>query len=372
MQEQAVWSVVEAAYASAVAPAAERDMLLGLAGLFRCHFADAFARTDDNSVRTGAAIGLDPRDYEEELLGHWSQRNVWGQKRPVRIAGEIVTTREMVTKEELVASEMYNEYLAPRGLHEGLRLSTWAGGGWIQDISLLRSWSAGPFEKRELALAERLLPHLRRSVAVARRLRWAATEAEAGLAAMDATSHAVFLLDRAGIVRRMNQSAERMIEQADGLIASRTGLVPADAREAHGFASMLAAATGEGRRRPVSGHMRLARAGRAALSVIAQPLGRAEDWPLPNPPGVLLIATDPELLDAAREAQLRARFGFTVMEAGIALELLAGRDIGEIAEQRGRGIATIRTHVARTMLKAGATRQAELIRILLRVPPPGH
>jgi DNA-binding CsgD family transcriptional regulator len=370
MQEQAVWSVVEAAYASAVAPGAERDMLLGLAGLFRCHFADAFARTDDHAVRTGMAVGLDARDYEDEMLGRWSKRNVWGQKHPVRIAGEIVTTRDMVTKEELVASEMYNEYLAPRGLHEGLRLSTWAGGGWIQDISLLRSWSGGPFDRRELVLAERLLPHLRRSVAVARRLRWAATEAEAGLAAMDATRHAVFLLDRAGIVRRMNRAAETMVAQADGLTATRAGLVPPDRSQAHSFAAMLAAAAGEGRRRPVSGHMRLKREGRAPLSVIAQPLGRAEDWPLPNPPGVLLIVTDPECLDAAREAQLRARFGFTAMEAGIAVDLLAGRDIAEIAAQRGRGVATIRTHVARAMVKTGATRQAELLRVLLRLPPP--
>ncbi len=371
MQEQAVWNVLEAAYASAVAPQAERDMLLGLAGLFRCHFADTFARTGDNSVRTGAAVGLDPRDYEEELLGHWSQRNVWGQRRPVQIAGEIVTTREMVTKEELVASEMYNEYLAPRGLHEGLRLATWAGGGWIQDISLLRSWSGGPFDAGEIALAERLLPHLRRSVAVARRLRWAATEAEAGLATMDATHHAVFLLDRGGFVRRMNRAAETMVAQADGLVATREGLVPADRREAQAFAALLAVAAGVGRQHPVSGNMRLRRAERPALSVIAQPLGRAEDWPLPNPPGVLLIATDPELLDAAREAQLRARFGFTDIEAAVALELLAGRDIGEIAARRESGVAAIRAHIAGAMLKAGVTRQAELIGVLLRLPLPG-
>ncbi len=369
MEEQAVWRVLEAAYASVMVPAAERDMLVALTRLFRCHFADTFARTDDNSVRTGVAVGLDPRDYEDELLGHWSQRNVWGQKHPVRIAGEIVTTREMVTKEELMASEMYNEYLAPRGLHEGLRLSTWAGGGWVQDISLLRSWSDGPFEPRDVELAERLLPHLRRSVAVGRRLRWAATEAEAGLAALDATSHAAFLVDRAGIVRRMNRAAEAMISEADGLIATRAGLAPADRREAEAFAALLAAAAGQGRRRPVSGHLRLNRSNRAPLSLIAQPVGRAADWPLPNPPGVLLIATDPEWLGAAREAQLRTRFGFTAIEAGIALHLLAGRDIAEIAAQRGRGVTTIRTHLARAMDKTGTTRQADFIRLLLRLPP---
>ncbi len=372
MEEQAVWRVLESAYASAMAPAAEREMLIAMTGLFRCHFADTFARTDDNSVRAGVAVGLDRRDYDDELLGHWSQRNVWGQKHPVRVAGEIVTTREMVTREELMASEMYNEYLAPRGLHEGLRLSTWAGGGWVQDISLLRSWSGGPFERRDVELAERLLPHLRRSVAVERRLRWAATEAEAGLAAMDATRHAVFLVDRAGIVRRMNRAAEAMVAKGDGLLATRAGLVPADRHAAEAFAALLAAAAGLGRRRPVSGHLRLERAHRPPLSLIAQPVGRAEDWPLPNPPGVLLIATDPEQLGAAREAQLRARFGFTAIEVGIVLDLLAGCDIAEIAAQRGRGVTTIRTHLGRAMAKTGTTHRAGLIRLLLRLPPPGE
>src|SRR5665213_1101171 len=118
----------------------------------------------------------------------------------VRLAGEIVTTGQMVPKQDLLRSEMYNEYLHPRDLHEGLRLAIRAGDGAIEDISLLRPWSAGPFEGEDLRLASMLLPHLQRGAAVARRLRQADAIAETGLAALDSVPHAVFLLDGRGRV----------------------------------------------------------------------------------------------------------------------------------------------------------------------------
>ena len=143
MDEARIERVIDAAYTGALAPERWPDFLAGLAGLFRCHFADSFARADDYSWFAGTAFGLDEADYRDEFLGKWVSRNIWGRRRPVRVAGEIVTTREMVSKGELIRSDMHREYLGPRGLDEGLRLALRAEHGVIQDISLLRAWSAG-------------------------------------------------------------------------------------------------------------------------------------------------------------------------------------------------------------------------------------
>ncbi|MDE2199147.1 MAG: PAS domain-containing protein, partial [Rhodospirillales bacterium] len=227
MGEADTVGVIEAAYAAAVAPELWPEALGRLARLFRSHFADVFARNADHTSFSGTAIGLDRRDYEDDFLGIWVKRNVWGSKRPVRMAGEVVSTRQMVPKEELLRSEMYQDYLAPRQLDEGLRLAIAVEDGWIHDISLLRPWSAGPFEAAELDLAGALLPHLQRAAAVSRRLGEAAATAQAGAAALEALRHPVFLLDAAGRALQWNHAATRLLERPGGLSLTGAGMLRA-------------------------------------------------------------------------------------------------------------------------------------------------
>jgi DNA-binding CsgD family transcriptional regulator len=369
MDEQLIARVMDDIYAAALDPGHVPVMLHGLARAFRSHFADSYTRTEDYSRHYGVAVGLDEADYRDEFLGVWSRRNVWGKKHPVRVAGEIVSTGQMVPKRDLLRSEMYNEYLRPRGLHEGLRLAVWAGDGAIEDISLLRPWSAGPFEGEDIRLARTLLPHLQRAASVARRLRQSDTIAETGLAALDSVAHAVFLLDGAGRVLRMNAAAESLTTARDGLEATAAGLTARGAGAA--LARLVAQAAGAGGAPPLSGSLRLPRSsGRADLVAIALPASQAPGWGLTAPRGVLLIASDPAASAGAGSAQLQALYALTPSEAALALDLLAGREVGEIARLRGRSVATIRTHLARLLEKTGTARQVDLIRLLLRVPLP--
>ena len=117
---------------------------------FQCHFADVFART--TRLRGVCRALSRPRCWR--LPGPCSstpgsRRNVWSTRHPTRLPGEIVTTRDMMEPSALMREQMFADYLAPRGLHEGLRLTLAAQGGWVQDISLLRSWSGGPFTALE-------------------------------------------------------------------------------------------------------------------------------------------------------------------------------------------------------------------------------
>ncbi len=373
MDERLIARVMDDIYAAALAPAHVPTMLHGLSRVFRSHFADSYTRSDDYTRHHGVAVGLDQADYQDEFLGIWSRRNVWGKKHPVRLAGEIVTTGQMVPKQDLLRSEMYNEYLHPRGLHEGLRLAIWAGDGTIEDISLLRPWSAGPFEGEDIRLAHMLLPHLQRGATVARRLRRADALAETGLAALDAVAHAAFVLDGAGRVLHMNGTAERLAAGRDGLEITAAKLAATSAAAAPALARLTLLAAGTADAPPLSGNLRLQRpSGRPDLVVIAQPVGQAEGWALATPRGVLLIASDPSAEGAASSGQLQALYALTPAEATVALDLLIGREVAEIARHRGRSVATIRTHLARLLEKTGTNRQVDLIRVLLRVPFSGR
>ena len=320
-----------------------------------------FARTQDRTRWHGLAHGLDRDDYQDVFLGTWVKRNVWGERRPVVSAGEVLSTREMMPPHELVRTEMYNDYLAPRGLHEGMRLSLWAGEGWVQDISLLRPWSAGPFGPAEQGLARALLPHLQRSAAITRRLREAEPLARAGLAALDGLRHAAFVLDLQGRPLRLNRRAEALVAEADGLTLRADGLYGADPAWSGALHAMLAQVPGG------AGRLRLPRpSGRAPLVLHAVPLGAGNDWSGLHAPAVLVLVDAHDLPGPPDAALLAARFGLTPAEADLAVLLAAGQGLREIAAQRGRSLSTLRTQLSRLMMKTGTRRQATLVRVLLQ------
>ena len=369
MDHAAIEGVVEAAYEGAVTPERWPVLLARLAAVFRSHFADSFARSEDYTRFRGIAFGLDRGDYEQEFLGKWTQRNVWGKRKPVRVAGEVISTRQIISRTELLHSDMYNDYLKPRALEEGLRLAIWAGDGWIQDISLLRSFSAGPFDAGELALARTLLPHLQRAALVARRLAEAASVAAAGTAALDMLRHPVFLLDGNGQAMQWNGAAERLLAEEDGLTLGPSGLRGASPTANEALTSVLARAGRKGRRQPRSGVVRLARPSRREpFTLTALPLGQEENWALLRPPAILAIIDDPDGAPRVPTARLTEMFGLTEAEAALSAELLAGRTVGEIADNSGRSIHTVRTHLARLMAKTRTRRQAELIQLLMAIP----
>lgn len=95
-------------------------------------------------------------------------------------------------------SEMYADYLSPRGLHEGMRLAIWSGREGIEDISLLRPWSIGPYTDPERDLAQLLRPHLRCWAEISRRLTRAEISSLAQEAAFERSGQAVLLLDVTG------------------------------------------------------------------------------------------------------------------------------------------------------------------------------
>ena len=358
--------VVDAVYGAALQPAAWPAALAALCGLFNCHFGDAFARTTDFQTYRGIAHGLDADDYQHGLLDTWVKRNVWSAVHPVREAGVVVTTRDMVAPETLKRSEMFGQYLDARSLHEGLRFDLWAADGWVQDVSLIRSWSAGPFGPEELRLARMVLPHLQRAVAVARRLDAARATEAAGFAAMEALRQPVFLTDGAARVLRANAAGERLLRSAGPLVTENRVLAGRSARATERLRATVARAAGPGGVRGAD--LSLPGADASALSISAVPAPMKEGWAsMPN--AVLVLAGSPSSKPAASPEHLARLFDLTQTEAEVAQRIMAGRSVGEIARDTGRSVNTVRTHVARLMVKTGTHRQAALVATLLQAPP---
>lgn len=91
--------------------------------------------------------------------------------------------------------------------------------------------------------------------------------------------------------------------------------------------------------------------------------------------GWALLAVTGFAADAnvASQGLLRGLFDLSAAEAGIATSLASGLSPGQIAEQRGVGITTVRTHLAQIFRKTGTSQQAQLVALLkgMTAPIPG-
>ncbi len=362
LNEDSLGRVLDAIYDAAVDPDGWPPALNCLAELFHSHFADIFARRWDWSEFHGIAIGLDRADYEDQFLGQWTNRNVWTQASPAQDAGEVKPTWQMVSKQDVLRSAIYNEYLRERDLNEGMRLVLWSGDGWLQDISLLRPWRAGPFDGFELDLARRLLPHLQRASATSRGLRGLDA-----MAAFDTLERPAFLLDARGKVLRHNASCESLLAEAGGLAIRDKVLEAANVEDNGQLAAAIARAGCIGRTLPQATMLSVGGQDAAAkLALTVVPVRDRADRTIPAPRSVLVLASPPARRPVSTQ-DLIAGFGLTQAEAALATGLLSGHALSDVAAAKGRSINTLRAQLARIMVKTNTRRQSELVLLLSQV-----
>ncbi|WP_240790182.1 cupin domain-containing protein [Roseomonas sp. HF4] len=175
------------------------------------------------------------------------------------------------------------------------------------------------------------------------------------------TSPGIVVLDRAGRIGFVTDVAEAMLRLGDGVsvqsgrLAGRWGGPRLD--EAVGAAL---AATPTDRLAPLRAVALRRRDGLPLIATIS-PLATTATGPV----GALVLLHDPETAPRPGTDLLRQAFGLTVAEAAVAVGLLQGATLREIAEQRGVSVNTVRTLMSRLMDKTGTHRQADLIRLLM-------
>lgn len=213
------------------------------------------------------------------------------------------------------------------------------------------------------------MPHLQAADRLTRRLSKANMLAATAFSALDALHHAVFLLDQDARILHCNRVADVLLQRGDGLV-SRQGVLHAASRTCtNQLAALLARAAGRAGLPPSAGTLRLALGIRdGGLALVAMPFRQEAEWSLIRAPAVLLCVTQLDILPPPPARQIAKLFGLTAAEGALAADLLAGLDLREIAERRGRSINTVRTHLAHLMAKTDVKRQSELMRLLVSLP----
>ncbi|MBW8725349.1 MAG: helix-turn-helix transcriptional regulator [Inquilinus limosus] len=271
----------------------------------------------------------------------------------------------LVPWRELLRAEVYNDWGVRHGMKDGLFVNLLREGRDVYPLCLMLDRRTEETEPSVLRGLQMLVPHLQHVARIQRRIGRLSRERDDAFHSFEAIQHGIVQLDSAGRMIFANAVAQALLRRADGLSIRPGGGLQATTAADHAALQTLigrAVSQGGGGSLPVNRP-----SGRRPLAVHVLPVGPAAA--IAGERGrtaALVVVADPDSEAGTSQVMLRQLFGFTKAEAAVALRILPGRGLQEVADDLAVSLATVRTHQQRVFEKTGARRQAELVRILLQ------
>lgn len=316
-----------------------------------------------------------PARYDPETMTeyarNWAHQDLWSEgarSRGLTVAGMSYTDDAMVDRREFLGSAFFNEFLKPREVDRLLITCLDARRTDSETsytlLGLYRAPTAGAFSAGDVALVQRLVPHL----VVAARNHWSARalicQNEVSQRALDCMSPAVLAIDSQGRLTYANRSAETLLQQRqwlrtiDGRLQAGTGVI--DPGKCAALLNSLR--IGRGGDLPLTD----ARGERAVLRTVPTNIPDAGGASaLRNVVGLVWFI--PEQVEADTVLKLARLFELTAAESRILRQLAHGRDLREAAQHLGLSIHTARNQLKSILRKAGCHSQSRLLALVARM-----
>jgi DNA-binding CsgD family transcriptional regulator len=322
-----------------------------------------------------------PRQFTDEYRAYYSklsERNDLLLRDPHL---SVIYDRMFFDEAEMDRSEMYR-------WRAGFDFRYFIGGQLLRTDSTLsmaalqRSKRQGHATQSEIEAFAAFRPHLGRALRIQGRLAALEQESSSAWSVIEDASFGIVVLTGDRRIWRCNREAERImaeggeIDGQGGKLAARRPIDNAALQRL--IAGAVEIAHGRGRDGGVgdggvgggSGSMALAkRASPRPYAVLVAPVPeRAAPLALAGPAAVVFL-TDPDHAPETPAQLLRRVYGLTRKEAQLALALAGGATLADAAEGMRIAEGTARRHLAAIFARTGIHRQAELVRLILSLPP---
>ncbi|WP_082966267.1 helix-turn-helix transcriptional regulator [Mycolicibacter sinensis] len=276
--------------------------------------------------------------------------------------GELRTGRSLVALQ--AQSEFHIDWLRPMEMTEGLfvRLS--------DGPAPLAFLAAGPRPMEPFApLLSALVPHLQQALRSQAHLERLHRHTDDLDAAAQALGYAIIVVTLESRIAYANPAAEHLLRSADGLQARAGRLEAAAASTDTALQRSIHSALALGDDHP-SGNSLLCSRPSGHLPYIIEVLPTDPAAASGRGRRAIVIVADPEHESNTTPALLRRHYGLTAGETEIAVMVLNGGGVKDIAERMSLSQATVKTHLQHVFDKTGTHRQADLIRLLLSLRSP--
>ena len=280
----------------------------------------------------------------------------------------LVHVTDLYTAGELKTSPTYNEILL-RSRHQNslnvrLEVSDGAHTTWcLGDPVASDGWGSS-----EIAMIERLLPHVRQFIRVRQVLVRAEARDTSVTALLDNPRIGVLHLDRRGRILEVNDRARSILVQGDGL-SDRDGMLHArEAADRHRLERLVVSALPASGAATAGGSILIGRGSSSPpLVVHVKPVAVPQPDYGARHTAALILIVEPRSRHRIDPDLVARTLGLTPMESRVAAWLAEGRSVRDMAEATGRTEGSIYFHLKQIYRKQPVSRQADLVRLVLSI-----
>lgn len=275
----------------------------------------------------------------------------------------------------IAASDLYQEILLPIGLHY-LAVHDLL---WDNELCVVfgvhTSKERQPLGEEELAFLNKLLPHLRRIVAIQRYLYTFSNNAIVGHALVDKLSNPVLLLNLAGFIVHQNTALEKLSSETQLFKRYGNRLILPEPFQSQLHAK-LQQIEHSYRHQQLSQQQKFedeciklsSETGESLYIFVSLLISEQEMRTFGIRPLMMLTFYHPDFTPTVDVHLLRRVFHLSVTESQVVLLFIEGYSVKEIAQKHRVESDTIRKQLQSIYKKTSTSRQAELVKLLLNLP----
>lgn len=282
---------------------------------------------------------------------------------------QVITLEDILPDPELERSEYYLHYLEPIGLFQILGVDTSEPGGMIARLRFSRRRQEPRFTEQERLLLAHITPHLGRAIQIYATLNRTTSERDVYAGAVSQLAVATIILDEQAQVLNANAIAQALLDDGDGLSirGQRLHIEGRDTdRSLQEAVQNIIRAQQQGKPSVVRA-LRVPRSnGRPDLGLVVRPVPVTEWSQGQSSPCAAVFISDPDSHEPASRQVLGELFELTPAEANLAILLARGLSLAEVSEAQNISQHTARAQLKSIFAKTGVSRQAELVRLVLK------
>jgi hypothetical protein len=360
--------ILDALYSGISEPAAFNLALQLITEKFRCR-SGTFLAVDvqspgTNLIVTNGVIGEASKLYVEQFAAIDPAPALFARL-PV---GTASTTDRIMTRDERAACIFLQEFFRPIGLTETLGGHLFSDRARFSLIGLQRGDERTEFTDDDIAVMERLMPHIARTLQVRRAFARLEAKVTGLQATLDRLEAGVLMLGAEGEALFVNGALRRFACRQDGLALDRAGrLLPANLEARRRLDALISGLADGG----AGGIVRVPRAsGELPYAVLVAPLPSrlaAESGLGDVRPGALILVHDPAARSLTPAEILQKGLGLPPGAARLVAALAAAENLQSFAEREGITIHTVRYHLRTALARTDTRSQSDLVRLAVRL-----
>lgn len=286
---------------------------------------------------------------------------------------QLISIRELMPFDQLVQTEFYQEWVHPRRLVDFITAVLDKSATSAAVFGLFRHERHGPADSDVRYRLSLVVPHIRRAVLIAQLFDLRVAESQSLAESLDALSVCMFLVDCDRRIVHANAAGSALLKAGDVLRAVGESMFAHNAQDDRALRAVFAAAA--------QGDAALGTAG-TAMPLVGKSGNRYLAHALPLNSGARRIAgvsagaaaalfvRRAGLMISSRSGLIAKTFSLTPTELRVLLAIVDVGGIPEVANALGVAESTIRTHVGHLFEKTGASRQADLVKLVAGYQSP--